>query len=92
MRGTVLQTWTPPLLLLSVLLITAATPAARYRRGTIDVPRLLEPTSSADYCAAPASMPAGRRLEVGQRVSPRQTAAMLVMLMAQRGRLVGFGR
>jgi hypothetical protein len=92
MRGTVLQIWTPPLLLFSVLAIAAATPVARYRQGRIDVPRLLEPASSVDYCAAPGSMPAGRRLEVGQRVSPRQTAAMLVMLMAQRGRLVGFGR
>ena len=88
MRGTVLQTWTPPLLLFSVLVIAAATPGARYRRGAFDQPRIFEPASSADHSTAPS----GRRLEVSQRVSPRQTTAMLVMLMAQRGRLVGFGR
>jgi hypothetical protein len=35
---------------------------------------------------------AGRRLEIAQRVSPRQTVAMLVMMMGQRGRFIGFGR
>jgi hypothetical protein len=91
MRGNVLQTWTPTLLFLTVL-ITATAPAARYRAGKIDVPRLFESASPAEYCALPAPMPAARRVEIGQRVNPRQTAAMLVMLLGQHGRLIGFAR
>jgi len=91
MRGNVLQTWTPTLLLFTGLAVAAATPTLRHRTPTMDFPRLFESTSPAEYCAAP-SPTAGRRLELGHRVSPRQTAAMLVMMLGQRGRFVGFGR
>src|SRR5262249_38612743 len=91
MRGNVLQTWTPTLLFLTVL-ITATAPAGRYRTGKTGGPRLFESASPAECCARPAPMPAARRVENGQRVSPRQTAAMLVMLMGQHGRLIGFAR
>ena len=92
MRGNVLQTWTPTLLLTTVLAVAAATPATRHRTPTMELlPRLFESASPAEYCAVP-SPTVGRRLEVAQRVSPRQTAAMLVMMMGQRGRFIGFGR
>jgi len=91
MRGNVLQTWTPTLLLFTVLAIAAATPTTRHRLTTAELPRLFESASPAEYCAVPSPL-AGRRLDVAQRVSPRQTAAMLVMMMGQRGRFIGFGR
>ena len=91
MRGNVLQTWTPTLLLFTVLAVAAATPTMRHGTPTMELPRLFESASPAEYCAVPSPM-AGRRLEIGQRVSPRQTAAMLVMMMGQRGRFIGFGR
>src|SRR5690348_13937729 len=62
MRGNVLQTWTPMLLLFSVLAVAAATPGARHRTPTMELPRLFESASPAEYCAVPSPM-AGRRLE-----------------------------
>jgi hypothetical protein len=91
MRGNVLQTWTPTMLVFTVLAVAAATPTTRHRTPTMEMPRLFESASPAEFCAVPSPM-AGRRIEVGQRVSPRQTAAMLVMMMGQRGRFIGFGR
>ena len=90
MRGNVLQTWTPTMLLFTVLAVAAATPTTQ-RTPSMEMPRLFESASPAEFCAVPSPM-AGRRLEVAQRVSPRQTAAMLVMMMGQRGRFIGFGR
>ncbi|HLY39220.1 MAG TPA: hypothetical protein VKU61_14340 [Candidatus Binatia bacterium] len=86
-----MQTWTPMMLLFTVLAVAAATPTMRHRKPTMELPRLFESASPAEYCAVPSPM-AGRQLEIAQRVSPRQTAAMLVMMMGQRGRFIGFGR
>ena len=91
MRVNVLQTWTAASLVLTALLIGGAATVHRCRMGADDAPHVMASSARVDYGAALAGLPSTRRPEVG-RATNRRAAAMLVMMMAQRGRLGGLAR
>ena len=92
MRGNVLQTRTPGWLMLTALLMAGGATTGRCRVGGDDARRVCASAARAEYCAALPLAATRRWAEIGRAGSPRRAAAMLLVLMAQRGRVAGLSR
>jgi hypothetical protein len=92
MRGNVLKTWAVAPLLLTGLLMGGVATGNRFGAGADNAGRVLVSSVPVEYCAVVAPMSRGRRVESDRALSRRGAGAMLLMLMAQRGRVGGLSR